>query len=272
MLNGTKLGFWASADQVTLEGLRPSHVCPYERQHVEHRGLVLGSAREPCTSTRSSPYAEPGHPYHGRPRADLIENNFIEAQYTQMFTGGGQETCIPAVNRVTVTAVSGLDTCTLDGLGDSGPSPLQVGDLIAFKYAAAQSVTAAAATNPCRITVTAHRYPASVTPTGGTPQPVWRAPEVPGVFIQGATGEWSDLNTAGSHRFWGKIIDATHIDLYLWDGTQGASNVPFDATGKAGALTGTVEWYPDCTAGTAAFADIVEWQVGRVLTMIAAPR
>lgn len=141
-----------------------------------------------------------------------INNNFLEAYYSPIFTGGNDQTLIDPANQVTVTAVNSLTQVVLSSTG--GSNPLQVGDLIAFGDTQDQTISGASNANPCVLTVQAHNYPAG---TALTPEGC--------ITVSGGTGAWAAINGSwssngnGCGTGWAIVIDSTHI------------SIPVDSTG-----------------------------------------
>jgi hypothetical protein len=192
----------------------------------------------------------------------VVEDSFLEAVYTPMFAGGGGSIIDP-LNLVTVTsAANPLGTVTLSGVGAGGSNPLQIGDLIAFKTAEPQTVSAATtspdSSTPCRITVAPHWF----VPVGGVIGIAER-----GVCMSGATGAWTVLNNdfdgfpGWSNALYGKVISNTQIDLYR----DRAQTVPFTTVGLSQPMTGTVKWVP---GSPGPYDPDKHWQIGKVTNIV----
>ena len=185
----------------------------------------------------------------GSPGPFVIDNSMLEAFVYPLIFGGGGSTGIPAQNMTTVVSSASIDKVILAELGD-----LAVGDLIAFKTARPQAVTAASATNPIVLTVEPHRFPVTNFPKLGN--------AFPGLSIAGITGDMAFLNSggptgpppAGAH-FFGKVTSATTIEVWANNSTpvSGLGLTPF---------SGSATWIPNSPADPVYPGE--SWQVGRV--------
>lgn len=228
-LNGLKLATWVDGTHLTLENYNVSTFAltnvdstswgSFSGQTVSQMSRSIATSRGILIVTGPGPYT--------------IQNNYIEAYYTPLFTGGGG-TWLDPQNDVTVSSVSAIDTVVLSSVGQ-----LQVGDLIAFDTMATQSISTATAGNPTVLTVTTHRFPAGTIlyPEGGS-----AADRSGGVTVSGFTGAWAAIN--GEHL--GTVVDSTHI------------SIPVDST-AFGAVTGSaMTWLPVVKGANN------QWHVGKV--------
>jgi hypothetical protein len=269
-INGTFLALRLTDTTFTLQSYDAATMTVLTNVNSSGWGTFAGQTVNLMTQSSSSNMAVqliagPG-PY-------TIEDCFLEAVYTPVFSGGGGSLIDP-LNDVTVTSTGNpLGTVTLSGKGVGGSDPLLVNDLIAFKTAVPQTISAATSASPCVITVPPHAYP-----VGGI-----IGIEEGGVAISGATAPWVLLNARtdlgnntndpdnianvgnGRNRsgaYYGKVVNATTIELWK----NRAFTIPLDTTGISAFTqgSGTVKWVPRSPGPVAVDK---QWQVGKVTSI-----
>lgn len=165
-----------------------------------------------------------------------LDNNFLEAYYTPIFTGGG--TWMDPAHSTTVSAVGSITQVTLNSVTD-----LQVGDLVAFSALQDQQISGATAGTTTSITVPTMTYPAG---TGLYPEGC--------ITISGFTGSWAPLNGnwGGSGNGCGTgsvtVIDSTHL------------SIPINSSGFGSVTSSSPKWVATIKQNSGPS----QWSVGKV--------
>ncbi len=227
-LNGTKLATWVDSTHVSLQDYDPVSFAlsnvntvssgSFSGQSISQLSQNIATSRDILIQVGPGPYT--------------VTNNFLEAYYSPIFSGGASGTWLDPQNDVTVSSVPALNQVVLSGVGQ-----LQIGDMIAFGDAQDQTISGATAGSPTSLTVTAHQFPS------GT-----RIAPVGYITVSGFTGAWAACNGQWAT---GTALagNSTHI------------TIPVDST-AFGAVTGSgMKWVLRTNVDSTPNS---QWQVGHV--------
>lgn len=249
-VNGAKIATWLTPTTWSIQDYDTSLALTnvntigsgsYAGQTVVRQNCVVTTTRAIFIGAGPGPY--------------LIQNNYLEAYYGAIFTGGGGLWVEPA-NQATVGAAPAptLTSVHLDKIGN-----LKVGDLIGISTLQDQTISAAATSgSDCTgagaytcLTVDTHGYPAG---TRIAAPPSFGG----GINITGFTGvNWSTINTLQAAT----VVDATHLVIPVDSSTWGPatfSSPLWTAQTTAGVVTPS-QWCTGHVTGISGTDVTYEW-------------